>query len=148
TDDHLNFEDLILFAINYGTVAAPHGGPASVSTNQLVLHVPELPAIGETFTATLELAGAGNIQALSAHLGYDAAVVEPISVEGGALLADQALPATVLSSEPGDVDVALLGSGAGLEGHGEIARVTFRVKAAGAAAIRLAETLARDAENH
>jgi flagellar hook assembly protein FlgD len=57
------------------------------------------------------------------------------------------LPAAVLSSEPGDVDVALLGSGAGLSGEGDLARITFRVKSAGDAAITLAEVTGRDAQN-
>jgi hypothetical protein len=53
----------------------------------------------------------------------------------------------VLSSGPGNVDAALLGGGGGIAGHGELARVTFRVKAAGDPGLAIASISARDAAN-
>jgi len=153
TDNHVDFEDLVLFAIDY----EPTGGPALMarsrpavavaSADALTLAVGVAPAVGETFEAVLSLAGAGDVQALSAKLDYDAAVVEPMKVTRGTLLAQQAGPADVFTPVPGTVDVAAFGQGQGLTGTGEIARVTFRVKASGDPAIGLGKVSARDAHN-
>ena len=53
----------------------------------------------------------------------------------------------MLSSGAGVVDAALLGTGGGIVGRGELARVTFRVRAAGDPAVRLAGVTARDQRN-
>src|SRR5207247_8435807 len=62
--------------------------------------------------------------------------------------ARQASPGTVLSSGPGDVDLALLGTAnGGIAGTGRVAEVTFRVKALGDAGLSIKERLARDSQN-
>ena len=155
TDNRIQFEDLVLFAINYGQVSAPqtravpvNDGPRAIA-NRLRLTVPaSLPAVGATFIVKLEFESAGDIQAISTMLGYDAAKVEPIGVGPGELLSRQPIPAAVFSSEPGNVDVARLGTGATLDGAGTLAEVRFRVKASGDPAIVVREVLARDTENH
>ncbi len=149
TDGRVNFEDFMMFAINYGAVSAPEGyaRPAAAAANALRLDVPPVPGVGGTFVAALQADGAGDAQAISARLAFDAAVVEPVGVEPGALLDQQGRPGAVLSSDPGDVDVALLGAGPGLAGSGELARVTFRVKAAGDPRLGIASVRARDGGN-
>jgi hypothetical protein len=109
--------------------------------------VPALPGVGERFAVGVVLESAGEIQGLSLELGYDAAVVEMVGVEAGALLEVQETPSLVVSAGPGNVDAALFGSGATIEGSGELARAWFRVKAAGTAAIALRSVEARDAAN-
>jgi hypothetical protein len=135
TDRRLNFEDLVIVALNFHGVSGPAlaGAPAATpeSRDALTLRAPELPRVGESFDVSLEAKGTGIVRAMSVLLDYDRDVVEPIGVEGGELLARQRSASIVLSSEPGNVDVALYGSEAGLAGAGEVARIRFRTKATG-----------------
>jgi hypothetical protein len=91
----------------------------------------------------VEFEGDGAVRALSVTLDYDAAVVEPVGMEDGALLAGA--PHVTLSSRPGNVDVGLLG--AGLAGRGRLATLRFRVRAEGEARIGLGAVEARDGTN-
>jgi hypothetical protein len=93
------------------------------------------------------MSGAGDVQGLSAQLAYDPAVVEPVAATQGELLAHQGREGVLLSSQPGDVDAALLGVGAGIAGEGELARVTFRVKREGDPGLGIGSVDARDAQN-
>jgi hypothetical protein len=156
TDNRIDFEDLVLFSLNYGQVSAPlaasrpaprTGGSGTGGTSTLGLTVGETPAVGGTFTAVLSFTGSGDVQALSARLAYDATVVEPVSVTGGSLLGQQAGPAQVFTPGSGQVDAAVFGRGLGLAGSGELARVTFRVKGAGDPGIALGAVQARDQGN-
>ena len=97
-------------------------------------------------TATLVLRGAGRIQGLSARLGWDERVVEPVGMQPGALVQDQG--GLVLSPRPGTVDAVLLGLREhGFLGEGDVATVTFRALRTGEAGIRLAGLVLRDAAN-
>jgi len=150
TDHRVQFEDLLMFAINYAQVSAPAlaARPAGPSgADALALDVPALPAVGETFAVGVQLSSAGTVKGLSVQLAYDPAVVEPLGVEAGELLSAQHVPSLVLSSGPGDVDAVVLGNGVTITGSGEVARAQFRVKAKGDAAIRMATVLARDKDN-
>ena len=150
TDNRVQFEDLMMFAINYGQVSAPAAvaKPAGKEgSEQLELQVPELPAVGETFAVSLTLNSPGTVKGVSVQLAYDPAVVEPAGVEAGELLTGQHVPSVVLSAGPGDVDAALLGTGEAIAGRGELARALFRVKAKGDAAIKIGSLLARDKDN-
>jgi hypothetical protein len=149
TDNVLDFEDLVMFAINFTpAVSAPFASVRAVGTEDaLAVEAPAEVAPGETFTASLRLQGAGDLQALSAHLAWNAAVARPIAVAAGALISDQ--NGVVFSSEPGDVDAALLGERvSGMGGEGELASVTFRALTAGEPGISLARAEGRDAANH
>ncbi len=149
TDNRVAFDDLVLFAINFASVSAPAASarPAAAPANLLRVSVPQLPRVGSTFDAVVEMEGAGDVQALSTQLGWDASVVEPVAVSKGDLLTAQGREGVVFSSAPGNVDAALLGAGAGVSGRGALARVTFRVKTAGDPAIRVAGVTARDVRN-
>jgi len=109
--------------------------------------VPALPAVGEAFTVAVGAEGRGDAHALKLELGYDHGVVEMEGVEAGELLGRQGAQSMVLTPKPGRVDVALLGQGAGLSGSGELVRVRFRVKAAGAATLALKSVEERDGAN-
>jgi len=155
-DGMIEFEDLVLFALNYGTsVGAPQARarPASrpegavAGADALALELPRLPAVGESFTVLVRATAGGTIQALKLELGYDRAVVEMEGVAAGELLGRQGAQVMVLTPGPGRVDVALLGAGAGLSGSGELVQVRFRVKAAGAAALTLKSAEGRDGTN-
>jgi hypothetical protein len=148
-DGKINFEDLMPFAMNYTVVSSPNASarPAAMSSDAVRLTVPSLPAVGQTFDAVLEADGAGDVLGVSAKLAYDANVVEQVGVANGALLDAQGRAGAVLSSGPGDVDVALLGRAEGISGRGDLARVTFRVKSAGDPGLALASVSARDGNN-
>ena len=149
-DGRLQFEDLIIFSPLYGVPTTPmaQSRPAiRAAANSVKIDAPSLPRVGETFDLAIRGDGAGDAQAVSVHLDYDHAVLEQVAVAPGQLLGQQSRQAVALSSEPGDVDVALLGSGEGISGSGELARVTFRVKSAGDPRLAIASIEARDVSN-
>jgi hypothetical protein len=154
-DGLIEFEDLVMFALNFGrSVGAPlaqarpaRAEGAAAGADALALELPELPAVGGSFTVLVRATLGGTIQALKLELGYDRAAVEMEGVEAGELLGRQGAQALVLTPGPGRVDVALLGPGAGLFGSGELVRVRFRVKAAGAAGLALRSAEGRDGAN-
>ena len=149
TDHRLSFPDLISLSISFSLVSAPAdvARPTAAAMNALRLRIPPLPAVGQTFDVVLELSGAGDALGVSTQLGYDASVVDPLAVTRGELMGRQGRDGVVLSAQPGNVDAALLGVGAGLAGEGELARVTFRVKAEGDPALGIASAEARDTQN-
>ena len=139
TDNEIEFEDLILFGINYGQsglllkqVALKFATPEPADRNDLAVVVGTLPAVGDVFPVRLEMSGDGTIQALSVPLSWDAAVVEPVAVQGGELLAAQGGTGLALSPVPGTVDIGLMGvRERGIAGRGVVATVSFRVLASG-----------------
>ena len=147
TDQRLSFRDLILYAINYSLVSIPASRPQPAAVNALRVTSAGVPAVGQTFAVALDMEGAGDVQGLSAQLDWDPAVVEPVGVDEGELIARQGQPGVVLSPGAGGVDAAMLGVGGGIAGSGTLAKVTFRVKAAGDPAIRIGAVDARDAQN-
>jgi hypothetical protein len=148
TDDQIQFEDLILFSINFGAVAKPLPKTTDEEgRNTIALGVPALlPAIGETFTVSLEVESDGRLQGLSVPLVWNDEVVEPVGFASGELMSRQGGQGLVLSPAAGTVDAAVLGSP--IVGAGVLATVSFRVKAEGAAKIELGEIEARDGANH
>ncbi len=150
-DDRVNFEDLMMFAINYGMGGAhlvqqlSAARPALADHDAVALEAPDRVSVGEMFRVTLKLAGAGDLQGLSTKLSWDPAVAEPLSVAPGELASAQ--NALVLSGAPGQVDVAVLGQDAGLAGEGALAVVTFRATASGDPKLAIVSTDARDAAN-
>ncbi len=155
TDNMIEFEDLMLFGLNYTADVGAKSGipvletiPDPADHNLLALHLPDLPQVGETFQAALVLASDGRIQGLKMPLVWDAGIVEPIAVKGGALLTQQDGLSLTLSSSPGVVDVCLVGiRESGISGTGTVATVTFRVLAEGQPMIEFADVMARDQAN-
>jgi hypothetical protein len=160
-DGVLDFEDLIMFGLNFSNAAQPAmvaglNGltaastapvPVAAAANALTVSPFALPGVGETFEVSLHATAAGDVHGLSIELGFDSAVVEQVGVAPGTLLAQQAAPAFTLSPQAGRVDIALLGAATGLAGEGELARVRFRVRAAGDPRLTIARVDARDAAN-
>jgi len=152
TDNLINFEDLVLFAINYGNppsplmTTPPTDAVAVVSTDRVSIGARTAVQAGEEFAVLLTLAGTGRVQALSAALAWNAKVVEPIGMDAGAWLTGQ--EGVAFSPKPGAVDVALLGARAtGFAGEGVVATLRFRALTAGNPGITLATVAGRDAEN-
>jgi len=158
TDNRIDFEDLIVFASNYGQVSSPAGIVAdaggagatrpgrATGPEWLALDAPTVVEAGATFTATVRMHGEGRAQGISAALAWDATVAEAVSVASGGWLEGQ--KGVVLSPGPGAVDAALLGvRPSGITGNGTLATVTFRARRAGDPALRFGCVLARDGAN-
>ena len=149
TDNAIDFEDLVIFAMNYGQVSAPQTSAqpvasAAAGSDALVLERPELVTPGAPVTVTLRLQGSGALLALSTQLAWDAAVVEPVSHQAGEWLTSQG--GVAFSAKPGNVDAAVM-NGRGMSGAGVLATVTFKVLSAGDPKIRLAAVDGRNAGN-
>jgi hypothetical protein len=147
TDNRVQFEDLILFAINFNSVfKTRHTPPPPASADELAVLVPGDVEVGQISTARLWARGAGRVQGMSVQLGWDPAVVEPLDIAAGDLL--QSPGGVAFSPGPGGVDAALVGArDVGLSGEGVLASVRFRVLASGDPGIGIAMIDARDARN-
>ncbi len=135
TDARIDFEDLIVFATNYGVVSSPAAlvaaanasARAATAAEHLSVDAPARVALGATFDAVVRMEARGRVQGLSAELGWDPAVAEPVAVTGAGWVESQ--HGVVWSARPGAFDAVLLGARArGLAGAGDVARVTFRAR--------------------
>ena len=148
TDNELQFEDLMVFALNYNQVSKSHDAPRPAAANALALAVTPAVGDGKTLEVAVRMTGDGQVQGLSIPLVWNDAVVEPVNVRGGEFLADQGGAGLVLSPAPGVIDAALMGvRDRGLSGEGVLAYATFRVLAAGDPQIGFGAITARDDEN-
>src|SRR5205807_4687549 len=120
--------------------------PAPADHDELALDVPEHVVRDQNFTVKLRFTGAGDLHAVSSQLRWNGLLVSPVRVEPGDLA--RAQEAVVLSAEPGNVDVAVVGSNRpGLSGTGVLALVTFHAVASGDPAITIATLDGRDRNN-
>ena len=148
TDDQIQFEDLMVYALNYNSVGRVGTPPAPAAANALTLAIPDLPEPGGTLTVALDLAADGSLQGLSVPLVWNAAVLRPVGWAAGELLAAQGLPYLLLSPRPGQLDAALFGGGGkGIAGEGCLARIDFAVLALGDPGLGLGELGARGVGN-
>ncbi len=143
TDNRIQFEDLMMFAINYGAVSKPAALLPAAASNALAL---EIAGSVDELRAVLTLASDGTLQGVSVPLTWNAEAVEPVAFTAGAWTVRQPGRTLVLSPEPGVVDAAVFG--ATFCGEGELATVVFRVKGPGDPGIALGKVTARDGENH
>jgi hypothetical protein len=147
TDNQIEFEDLILFAINYGEVGKGAAAPQPSACNQLTICVPEATADGRVDVG-LWLEADGTLKGASIPLVWNADVVRPTGFTSGDLALAQAGQALILAPEPGVLDVGLFGaSDAGLSGGGLLATVTFEVLGPGDPSIGAGDIRARSVTN-
>jgi hypothetical protein len=141
----VQFEDLILFAINYNQVSKDQTPPAPAARNDITLAMRDT---ADGVEVDLQMTADGRVQGLSVPLRWDDAVVEPVSYRPGNLLSAQGGKSLVLSPHPGTIDAALFGiRSLGIAGEGRLATITFRRKSQGDPAIGLGSIDARNAEN-
>ena len=158
TDRRIDFDDLVIFALNYGLVSAQPAQSAQslrsmpaakaaggVGSDEVALESADRVSAGELVPVRLLIKGSGAVQAVSMKLLWDPAVVEPVSFTAGPLITEQG--GMVLSAKPGSVDAVRLGGGEGIQGEGEVATVTFRARAAGSPGIHFGKVDARDLRN-
>ncbi len=156
TDQVIDFEDLVMFAVNYtpnvslvagNRVPSLSKAPVAVSQgiDALRLEAPEAVIVGDVFDVPVVLNGSGRMQALSVALRWNAAVVRPVGVSPGELV--NAEGGVVFSPGPGRADAALLGAGAGMSGEGVVATVKFRAVGAGAPNVSIGHAIGRSTDN-
>ena len=150
TDRRLDFEDLVMYAINWGLgVVGPAPIPVAsqgevITADEVVLEAPDRVTPGQNVTARLVMRGTGNVIALATRYTWDPAVVEPVGHAAEEWLTRQS--GHTFSAGPGQFDVALMRA-QGLTGTGALATLRFRVVGAGDPRIRLASLDGRDARN-
>lgn len=107
TDNNLQFEDLMMFALNYGVVSAPGLRPTEAEgIEALNLDAPDVVATGELVSVSLRLRGSGRLRGLSTQLAWDETVLSPVAWSSGNLAGNQG--GVVFSAGPGNLDAALL----------------------------------------
>ncbi len=154
TDNRIDFEDLMMFSLNYGMVSAPQSAarPAdaaatSSDAEQLGVWAPTTVTAGETFRVVLGLQGTGFLQGISVKLGWNPAVALPISIVSEGLFEGEG--GVLFHVGLTTVDGALLGiHETGLSRAGAFATVTYRALATGNPAIEVVEIKGRDHQNH
>ncbi len=155
-DNRVNFEDLMVFAMNFGVVTPlvvpPFGVPEVVQAGPvaLSLEVPTGLAVGSEFEVTVKLEDRGGVtQGVRFVVGYDPAVLRYLGTEPGALVSgmeNRFFMPVVVEGQP-DVSAAVLGEGATFGGSGELAQVRFRVTGVGVVHLELRDVVARNALN-
>ncbi len=154
-DNRIDFEDLMVMAINYNkdaTATEPPpllmDAPPPSDRNSLTLDIPDLPGIGQTFAVDLVMIADGQVQGLQVPLLWDESVIEFVDFQSGPLLADQGGQTVLLTPLAGMADIALAGlRERGVSGVGTLAQATLRVIGAGAAGLQIGEIQARDGSN-
>jgi len=148
TDDEIEFEDLMMFSLNYNNVSKRAPIQVAKSVNSLTLFTPALSEPGNTIEVPIMMQGDGQIHGLSIPLTWNAAVVRPIGYTPGAFLDDQASPTLCLEAEAGFIDMAIFGSQtAGFTGEGLAVTVTFEVLSLGDAEFGFGDLRVRGDQN-
>jgi hypothetical protein len=149
TDNMIQFEDLIIFAMNFGLVSKatlPNLTPAAESA--VIAKVGTVDPATNTLAVEIAMSGDGRVQGLSVPLTWNDAVVRPVGFTAGSLISDQGGLGMVLSPVAGTIDAAIFGTrDRGICGTGNLAVVTFAVLGAGDPGIGLGNVIARDPEN-
>jgi hypothetical protein len=76
TDGVINFEDLVMFGLNFGTVSAPAGpalagGSTPVAANAVALAAAAGVALGDTIQVPIRLSNVGSVRAISVRLAWN-----------------------------------------------------------------------------
>ncbi len=149
TDSKTNFEDLVMFAINYFPTVSVAARPAPTETqsaNVLSIEGPAEVKAGDLFDVPVMLSGSGDLMAISVTLGWNSAIAEPVGVRTGDLVTSQG--GVMFSPGPGKADAALLGAVQGMIGQGAVAVVRFRAIEGGTPSVSIAGVIGRNGENH
>lgn len=156
TDNKVQFEDLIMFAINYGTVSltepVDHAidlAPKDGKGLGLELQTPTLRADGTLRARLLLTQPEAIVKGAHARVDFDAEGLELLGIEAGDLVGAQSASVffdTIEEAGSVSVDAAVLGQGTSFVGSGEFATLVFRVRENGARPM-LAEVALRDGAN-
>ncbi|MBD3335113.1 MAG: T9SS type A sorting domain-containing protein [Candidatus Eisenbacteria bacterium] len=155
-DGLVDFEDLMIFALNYGVVApvqeAPFAAPDAPVAGRiaLMLEVDSGSTIEEELFVRVHLVDeAGAVQGVRLAVHYDPGVLEYVGVQKGSLVAGTEPHAFFAVESEGypELGLAALGAGKTFGGSGELAVLRFRTKNDGLPDLRFKNVAARDAGN-
>jgi hypothetical protein len=158
TDNVINFEDLIIYAINFGEVG-PNQKQVPLFTDThvdgalgLTLQTSSMtPAVGEEFTVSISLENnSGDVKGINFELLFDGDALEYIGTEQSPALKISPVPVFFADREnEGKVEVslALLGNGLSIGGSGELVQLHFRLKKPGQLSFGFENIDLRDTEN-
>ena len=155
TDNRINFEDLMIFSLNYGEVSKLTALPltlGSIGSGPIRLEVaPRSVAVraGQTIDLPVTLLGmAEGVHGIRTVLVYDATRFAYVSSEAGSAIgAAEHFFDGAPSQGTVDMSVALLGRGTAVAGEGVVAVVRLRALRDGVVAVTLKESSIRDTEN-
>ena len=105
----------------------------------------KLPAVGETFTITVDLSGNTGLSALQLKLGYDDSVVECTGVENGDLVGGMLSASNPHGTRGGTGAILAAATTDAVKRDGSLVTFTFKVKKTGDAKLSLAESVLSDA---
>jgi hypothetical protein len=150
TDSKVDFEDLMMFAMNFTTVSLVPESVAKTFENPGVSLVVD-GVVGNTLRAHVVLEGnRQSVKGLHTAVTYDPAALEYVGVSQGSLVVNQTSPVffeRLGGSGQVQVDVASMVSASTLRGSGEVAVIEFRVVGSGSVAPVLAVADLRDKWN-
>ncbi len=157
TDNVIDFEDLILFAINFTNVfpLAPPGGPVDIAIVEPPLMQLVLPGeMAAEFAVDVTIDPRGTtLQGARLEVVFDPAIVELVGVQAGDLFAgggtDGFFAERELGAEPGRIELngAALGPQQATTAAGRLARITMRRLAAGDPELAIADFDLRNPRN-
>ena len=106
----------------------------------------KLPAVGQTFTVTVDLSGNTGMSAFQLKLGYDDSVVECTGIENGKLAGGMLCASNPHATRGSTGAIVAAASTDAVKTDGSLAVFTFRVKAAGDAKLRLVDAVLTDTD--
>jgi len=158
TDNAINFEDLILFAINYGDVGPnqkvvpilpEHGVRGALSLS--LERDPGILKEGDEFAVRVVLKNnPGTIKGIHLQIPYDQSELELLEVSKSAAISEGSELLFFDGREKDsrvDLSLALLGQGNTMGGSGELAAITFRLVKPGELSLCFEEVDLRDLTN-
>lgn len=115
---------------------------AAADAPVLTLTLPEkLPAVGESFTVTVDLSGNPGLSAAQLLLCYDDTVLECTAARTGSVLGGMLSAANTHKTDGQVGAIVAAAASENVTKDGALASFTFRVKAAGDAGLRLADVM-------
>jgi hypothetical protein len=154
-DDSVEFEDLIIFAINYDDVSPTFqkdrpilaGSPHTVGTKLRLKGRID----GNSYLVDVFLDNAEDLaKAFDAELSFDSEQLRYVSTERGQSLTDPTLPIFFKATGIRDrvyLSAAVLGEELTFTGSGQVATVRFELGGSGNAVVKLAKSVIRGADN-
>ena len=131
TDNRVQFEDLMMFAINFQQVSFfAAASPRAIERPALSIEF-ERGRNTDMVKATVLLKGnTSSVKGIQTVVTYDSSELEFVKVDRGGLLAKQAAPVFfehMVDAEGVHIDGAVMGRGLSVDGSGEVAVLEFRV---------------------
>lgn len=149
-DDYIDFEDLMIFAMNYGVVT-PLGAPVleREEVGPVALRLESSGASSDELVVSLVLGGnVDRVKGVSVVLEYDAQSLELVSASRSEAMTGGLVFFNAQEAEAGELwlDLAVLGTDRVVHGSGEIARLVFSATGT-ETGLSFAETDIRAADN-